>query len=104
MPAAFDELVVAVIDRKVLVQTQINQPIVASPAVGMDDAVGVYFPSNNGLQRGFGCIGDDLGVNAVAAFEQTKDDGFAACTASTFTPNTLGAKVGLIGFKLARKR
>ena len=31
VPAAFDELVVAVIDPKVLVQAQINQPIVASP-------------------------------------------------------------------------
>ena len=41
VPAAFDELVVAVIDPKVLVQAQINQPIVASPTIGMDDAVGV---------------------------------------------------------------
>ena len=39
--AAFDEFVAAVIDPKVLVQTQINQPVAASPTVGVDDAVGI---------------------------------------------------------------
>ena len=56
MPRAFDEFVVAVIDPKVLLQTQINQPIVASPAVGVNDAVRIHFTPNNGLQRGFGGI------------------------------------------------
>ena len=40
LSAALDEFVAAVIDPKVLVQTQINQPVAASPAVGGDDAVG----------------------------------------------------------------
>ena len=37
--AALDEFVAAVIDPKALVQTQINQPVATSPAVGVDDAV-----------------------------------------------------------------
>ena len=38
---------------------------------------GIHLAPNNGLQRGFGGIGDDFGINAVATFEQAKDDGFA---------------------------
>ena len=49
MPRAFDEFVVAVIDPKVLLQTQINQPIVASLAVGVDEAIGVHFAADYGL-------------------------------------------------------
>ena len=57
------------IDPKVLVQAPINQPIVASPTIGMDDAVGVHFAADAGLQRGLGGIGNDLGINAVTALE-----------------------------------
>lgn len=81
------------IDPKVLVQTPINQPIVASPAIGVDDAIGVNFATDDGLQRGFGGIWDDFGINAVATFEQAKDDGFATRTTPTPAPDALGAKV-----------
>ena len=74
---AFDELIVAMIDPKVLLQTQINPSIVASSAIGVNDAVRIHFTPNNGLQRGFGSIGDDFGINAIGTFEQAKDDGFA---------------------------
>lgn len=101
---ALDEFVVTVIDPKVLLQTQINQPIVASPAIGMDDAAGIDLASDDGLQRGFGGIGNDFGVNTVAAFEQAKDDGLAAGATPAFASDALGAEIGFIGFKLARKR
>ena len=63
MPGSLDELIVAVVDPKVLFQADVNQAIVARPTVGMNDAVGVNFASNNGLQRGFGGIGDDFGID-----------------------------------------
>ena len=99
--AALDEFVAAVIDPKGLVQTQINQPVAASPAVGVDDAVGSHFAPNNGLQRGLGGIGNDLGIDTAALLEQSKDDGFATRATPTFAPDTLGAERGLIGLKLA---
>ena len=81
--------------------------IVAPRAISMYNAVGDDLPSNDGLQRGFGCIRDDLGVDAVTALEQTKDDRFAAdlelLATSTLATNAFGAKVGLIGFQLALK-
>ena len=104
MPGDFDEFVVAVIDPKVLLQTQINPSIVGSSAIGVNDAVRIHFTPNNGLQRGFGSIGDDFGINAVVTFEQAKDDGFAIRATPAFASDTLGTEIGLIGFKLARER
>ena len=101
LSAALDEFVAAVIDPKGLVQTQINQPVAASPAVGGDDAVGSHFAPNNGLQRGFGDIGNDIGIDTVALLEQSKDDGFATRATSTFAPDTLGAEREIISLKLA---
>lgn len=49
-------------------------------------------------------MGDDFGINAVATSRQAKDDGFATCATPAFAPDTLGAEIGFIGFKLARKR
>ena len=78
--AALDEFVVAVIDPKVLLQTPINQPIVASPAIGVDDAIGIHFAADDGLQCSFGSIRDDFDIDRnPLSPEQAKDDGFAAC-------------------------
>ena len=74
MPGAFDKLVVAMIDSKVLFQAEVNQPIVASPAVSVDEAIRVHFAADDGLQRGFVSIRDDFGIDTIAWFEQTKDD------------------------------
>ena len=104
MPGDFDEFVVAVIDPKVLLQTQINPSIVGSSAIGVNDAVRIHFTPNNALQRGFEGIGDDSGIDTTASLEQTKDDGFTACATSAFASDTLGGEIGLIGFKLARER
>ena len=103
VPGSLDELIVAVVDPKVLFQADVNQAIVARPTIGMNDAVGVNFASNNGLQRSFGGIGHDFCVDAVSSFEQAKDNNLATCATPTLAANTSGTKVGFIGFKLACK-
>jgi len=60
-----------------LVKTDVHQPVVATPAVVVDDAVDVGLAPDDGLQRGLGGVGDDLGVDALTTFEQTRDDGLA---------------------------
>jgi len=66
---------VAVVAPEVPVKTDVHQPIDAAPAVCVDDAADVGFARNDGLQRGFGGVGDNFCVDAIAAFEQTEDDG-----------------------------
>ena len=95
------------IDPEMPINPDIHQAVITPPAIGVDNAVGVDLAADDGLQRGFGGVWDDLGVDAVTALEQTKDDRFAAdlelLATSTLATNAFGAKVGLIGFQLALK-
>jgi len=98
------ELVVAVVDPEMLVKADIHQPVVATPAIGVDDAVDVGFAPDDGLQRGLGGIGDDFGVDAIAALEQTEDDGLSIGSPTTFAAYTSGTKVGFVGFQFSGQR
>ncbi len=98
-----DELIVAVINLEMSINANVHKPIVAAPFICMDHAVRVDLAADNCLQRSFGCIWDDFGVNAVAPFKKTKDDCFATSTASSFTPNAFGAEVRLVDFEIALK-
>ena len=104
MPATARELIVAMIDSKVLVNAESHQAVIARPAIGVDDAVGIELAPDNGLQRGLGGIGDDLGVDTVTALEQTKDDGFSCGTATTLATNAPSSEVGLVSFDLSSER
>jgi hypothetical protein len=72
------ECVLAVADAKMAVEAHVHQPVVAAPAVGIDHGRDVNFTTYNGLQGLFRAVGDDFRVDLPAAFEQTKDNGFAA--------------------------
>ena len=104
MFAASDEFIVAVINPEMPINANIYKPIVATPSICMDHAVGVDFASNNGLQRGFGGVGDDLGVDAVTSFEKAKHNGLAACSATSLASNAFWPKVRLISLKFTCKR
>ena len=57
------------VDPPVLVKAHINQSIVATPAICVDDAGNIRLASNDGLQRAFGGMGHDLCIDAAASLE-----------------------------------
>ncbi len=59
-----DEFIVTVTHPEMSINADVHKPIVAAPSIRMDHTVGVNFAANNGLQRSFGGIGNDLGVDA----------------------------------------
>ncbi len=77
-----------------LLEAQIDQPVVAAPFVGMDDR----------LQSGFGGIGHDLRVDLVAAFQQPEDDGFACRSTASPATHTPCTEVRLVGLQFAFER
>ena len=95
------ELVVAMIDSAVLVVADFDQPVVSSPSIGVKYGFQIGFATDNGLQRGFGGIGYDLGVDLVASFQQPKDDGFSTCSAASSAAHAPRAEIGFIGLQLA---
>ncbi len=83
------------------VKPDIHQAILATPNIDMDNVVRFDLAPTVQLQRGMGGVWEDSGVHAIATLEQTTDKSFTTCSTPALATNTLGAKVGLIGFKCA---
>src|SRR5260370_27435512 len=96
-----DELIVGVADPEVLVEAEIDQAIVTSPAVSMEHGFGSDSAADHRLQSGFGGVGNDLSVDLVASFEQTEDDGLAAGSSASSAAHATRAKVRLVGLDFA---
>lgn len=101
MAAAGSELILAVIDPIVLFVAQVHQPVIATPAVGMDYAVGIHPSPDNALQRGFSAVRDDFGVDFAAAFEDPKYRSFLVSTAAASALDAFSAEVGLVNLDLS---
>lgn len=82
----------------------VDQAIVPSPAVGMNDAVEAHPAPDRPQQRGFSAVRHDLGVNPSVAFEQSEDDRFAAGTASLFASDATRAEVTFIDLDFTGER
>ena len=95
---AMDELVLSVADAEVAVEADVHQPVVAAPAVGVDHRRRVDFAADNGLQGLFRAIRDNFRVHLPAAFEQAKDNGFAARAPAPFAAHPPRAEVAFIQF------
>lgn len=101
MAVTSSKLVFSMMDSKVLGVADIDQTLIASPTVTMDDAVDRDMTSNNLLQRGFSGIRDDLRIDPAIALEDTEDDGFRSGTATSFTPYSPRTEIGFVHFDLA---
>ena len=104
MTFTMDKFVLPVIDSEVFFIPKVNEAIVPSPAIRMDDAFEIYTTSNNRLQRGSPAIGNNFGEDLSVAFKDTKNNCFAESAAATFPLNASGAKVAFINFNFSRKR
>ncbi len=98
------ERILSMIDSLVLSVTNIHQAIVATPAIGVDDAVQVGLSPNSLLQRGLRAIGHYLGVHAAIAFEDAEDDGFSISASSSFALDAPCSKERFIYFNLPAER
>ncbi len=98
---AIGKLIMGVIDPKMLGETDIDQTVIAAPAVGVNNHVKAAFAANNGLQRSLLAIGDDLGIDPAVALENAEDDRLAARPASSFAANPSAAKIGLVDLNLS---
>ncbi len=88
------KLVGWVVDPEMLWITQVNQAVVAAPAVGMNNRFNPDASVDNGLQRLFLNIRNNFGEHFSVSFVDAEDDGFAARAATAFALDSLGSKVG----------
>lgn len=98
---ALGKLIIAMVDAEMLVIAHIDETVVAFEAIGVDHAVQGDFASDNRLQRRFGAVWNDLGINSTMPFNETKHDGFSIGTSTTFTFDPACTKEGFVHFDLA---
>jgi hypothetical protein len=100
---AGSELVRAVVDTKMLQVTDIDETVVASPFVAVNDGLKCHMAFNYGLQSASRDIRDYLGIDEAVAFEDAENDRLATCPAASFPANTPGPKVALVNFDNSAK-
>ena len=73
-----------------LVNSNIDQAIIATQTVGVKDSIGgVHFSMDNGLQRDFRSVWDNSCVHAATALEQSEHDCFSPSSVTYFAANAL---------------
>ena len=82
MDGSLGELVAGMIDAEVAIP-QIDQAVVAAPAIGVDDGARVDPAADDALERGLRAIRDDLGIDVTLPLEDAEDDGLAVSAAPT---------------------
>jgi hypothetical protein len=97
------ELALPMMDSEVLGVADINEAIIAAPAVRVDDCFESHATANNGLQRGLFAVGNDLRIDRTITLEDTEDDGLARCAAPALATHSTSAKVRFIDFNFTRR-
>ena len=98
MPFSIRKLIVSVMHPEMLVKAYIHQSVITPPAIGMDDGTRLHMPSYNGLQRSFGLVRHNLGIDLSLPLQQAEDHGLAVSPTSALAANALRAKVRFIDF------
>jgi len=104
MAFAMDEFILSMVDPKVLFITKVNESIVTSPTIRMDNAFKAHTASDNRLQRGSPAIRDNFGIHFPVAFEDAKNNSFTESSTASFAFNPPSAKEAFINFNLSGKR
>ena len=91
------------VDTEMLCIANINKPMVAPPAITMDDAIDTDISTNYLLQRRLTCIGNNLSIDQTITFEDTKYNRLGAGATPSFASNPARTKVRFINFYLTLK-
>ena len=85
MTFTMDKFILPVVDSKMFFIAKVNEAIVPSPAIRMNNAFEIYTTSNSRLQRGSPAIGNNFGEDFPVALKDTKNNCFAESPTATFS-------------------
>jgi len=103
MMRSADKLVPSMIDAEMLRVTDINQTVIATPAVRMNDGIQGHTTTNYGLQRAFSAVRHYLGVDTAVALEDAKNDRLAGGTPAALATHSARSEVAFIHFDFATR-
>lgn len=105
-----NKFITPMVDAKMLLIAQIQQPISPSSFIRRDDTFKLDTPADNGLKRifsttvgGSSAIRDDFSIDLPILFENIKDYRLPQCTSPSSTINTTSVEITFINFNFPRK-
>ncbi len=98
MLRAARKLFAAVNNSEVLGIANINESVIATPAVTMDNGFRRDPTANNGLQSCLFAVRDDLRIDLAITLQDTKNNRLATRSATALTTHTTSTKVRLANF------
>lgn len=96
------ELIRAMVDTKMLSETDIDKTVVATPSVGVNSHFEADFTAYYGLQRPLLAVWDDLGIDPAVPFENAKDDGLSASSTASFSANPPRTEIRFVDLYFTR--
>jgi hypothetical protein len=111
-PKAFDsvdmrftlnELISAMLNPKMFFVSQVNQAVVATPVIGMDNAIRTHTASDNCLKGLASTVRNNFRVDFTIALENAKYNGFTTRPAASSAFEAAGTEIGLVNLNFARK-
>ena len=104
MVRATSKLILSVMHSIMFRVANVNQSVIATPAITVDDGIRLDPPANNGLQSGFRAVRHDLCIDFTLPLEKSKDGSLAARPTSTRGLRTEArTEVRFINFNFTRK-
>lgn len=93
------KFILTMVDPKMLVESQVDQAIIPSPSVGVNETLRVGLAPDDRLENAIARMGNDFRVDPITVFQRSEDDRFATVASAPFATDPVRSQVGLIGFQ-----
>ena len=93
------EFILTVMDPKMFIESHVDQAIIPSPSVRVNQALRIGFATDHRLENRLARIGDDFRVHPIAALQKPEDDRFSTGATASLSPDPVGTEIGLVIFQ-----
>ena len=71
------KFILTMVDPKMFVESQVDQAIIPSPSVGVNETLRIGLAPDHRLENSLSRIGNNFRVDPIAAFQKSEDDRFS---------------------------
>ena len=100
---ALNELINAMLNPKMFFVTQVNEAVVATQVIVMDNAMSTHTASDNRLKGLASTVRNSFRVGLTITLENTKYNGFTTRPAASSAFEAAGTETGLVNLNFAKK-
>ena len=94
------EFTLTMMDPKMFIGSHVDQAILPSPSVGVNEALRIGPAPDDRLENCLARIGNNFRVDPIAALQKSEDDRFATGASAPPPPDSVRSEVGLVRFQV----